>query len=239
MQRYFVSKENNNFILKDSDLHHIKNVMRLKSGDNIICVYENHSYLCSINYTKENYSITVLDNLSKDVELDKKVILYQALIKNDNFDLVVQKATEIGASIIVPTIFKRSVIKIDNNKKDSKIERYNKIVKEASEQSHRQKLPTIAQYINVKDIKLDKNTLGLMAYENNQDSYSFKNSLYELDGYQNIAVVIGPEGGFEQDELDYLLSVGFKSISLGKRILRSETAAIYALSVISYYLEGK
>ena len=238
MQRYFVKKENDKLILNESDLHHIKNVMRLKSNDKIICVFDNKSYLCSISYTKDDYNITILDNLSKDVELPKSVILYQALIKNDNFDLIVQKATELGIKEIVPTIFKRSVIKIDNNKQDNKIIRYQKIAKEASEQSHRQVIPSIHNYMNVKDIILDDNTLGLMAYENNQNVYSFKDNLNDIDKYDNIAIVIGPEGGFEKDEVDYLEKIGFKSISLGKRILRSETAAMYALSVISFVLEG-
>ena len=176
MQRYFVKKENDKLILNESDLHHIKNVMRLKSNDQIICVFDNKSYLCSITFSRDDYNITILDNLSKDVELPKNVILYQALIKNDNFDLVVQKATEIGISTISPTIFKRSVIKIESNKQDNKINRYNKIVKEACEQSHRQKLPVVTNYINVKDIKIDDKTLGLVSYENNQNYHSFSDN---------------------------------------------------------------
>lgn len=239
MQRYFVSKENDKFILSSSDLHHVKDVMRIKNEGQIICVYNNQSYLCSINYFDNAYQINVIEEITKDVELNKKVILYQAVIKNDKFDLVIQKATELGVTDIVPTVFSRSVVKVDDSKKDNKLNRYEKIVKEACEQSHRLVLPTIHNYQKVKSINLDENTLGLIAYENNGDYASFANALKNVDKCDNIAIVIGPEGGFSNDEVDYLVKQGFKNISLGKRILRSETASMYALSVIAFYLESR
>ena len=239
MQRYFVSKENENFILSNSDFHHVKDVMRIKNDGQLICVYENKSYLCSINYFENGYKINVIEEITKDVELNKKVILYQAVIKNDKFDLVIQKATELGVTDIVPTIFSRSVVKVDDSKKDNKLNRYEKIVKEACEQSHRLVLPMIHNYQKVKTIKLDEDTLGLIAYENNGDYASFKNALLDVDKYNKVAIVIGPEGGFSNDEVDYLVKNGFKNISLGKRILRSETASMYALSVLSFYLESR
>ena len=239
MQRYFVRKENEKLILDSNDFHHIKDVMRIKDGGNIICVYDNKSFLCEIHYSNSQYQITEIEEITKDVELPKKVILYQALIKNDKFDLVIQKATELGASDIVPTVFARSVVKVEENKKDNKLIRYEKIAKEACEQSHRQVIPNIRDFINVCKITLDENTLGLMAYENNGDYKSFYNALENVGNYQNIAIVVGPEGGFAPNEVEYLKKIGFKSISLGKRILRSETASMYALSVVSHYLEGK
>ena len=239
MQRYFVEKINEKFILSDSDFHHIKNVMRVKNNENIVCVFDNHSYLCKINYTATSYELEVVEEISKDVELTKQVILYQALIKNDKFDLVIQKSTELGVSKIVPTIFSRSVVKVDESKKDNKLSRYEKIVKEACEQSRRQSLPFIDNYIKVKSIKLDDDTLGLIAYENNGDYKSLSNALNELDKYKKVAIVIGPEGGFSDDEVAYLQSIGFKNVSLGKRILRSETASMFLLSVIAHYIEGR
>ena len=238
MQRYFVNKIDNEFILSDSDFHHIKNVMRIKNNGNIICGYDNHSYLCEITYFNDSYKIGICEEITNDVELNKQIILYQALIKNDKFDLVIQKATELGVSSIVPTIFSRSVIKVDDSKKDNKISRYEKIVKEACEQSHRQILPTIQNYIKVKNITLDDDTLGLIAYENNGIINSLYNELKNIDKYQKIAIVVGPEGGFSDDEVSYLKQVGFKSVSLGKRILRSETASMFLLSVLSHYIEG-
>lgn len=239
MQRYFVNKENDKFILSSSDLHHVKDVMRIKNEGQLICVYNNQSYLCSINYFDNDYQIRVIEEITKDVELNKKVYLYQAVIKNDKFDLVIQKATELGVTDIIPTIFSRSVVKVDDSKKDNKLNRYEKIVKEACEQSHRLVLPTIHNYQKVKTITLDEDTLGLIAYENNGDYASFNNALKDVDKYNKIAIVIGPEGGFSNDEVDYLVKQGFKNISLGKRILRSETASMYALSVIAFYLESR
>lgn len=236
MQRYFVNKENEEFILQDSDFHHIKDVMHIKNNGQIICIYDNKSYLCSITYNKNSYQIKVLNDISKDAECSKQIILYQALIRNEKFDLVVQKATELGVSEIVPTSCQRSVIKIENNKENDKLNRYNKIIKEASEQSHRQVLAKCNRYTTIKDIKLDKDTLGILAYENETDKLSLKDSLNNLNSYQKIALVIGPEGGFTIDEITYLLNIGFKSVSLGKTILRSETAAIYLLSVVNYVL---
>ena len=152
---------------------------------------------------------------------------------------VIQKATELGVSDIVPTIFSRSVVKVDNSKKDNKLARYEKIIKEACEQSHRQVLPSIHQYINVKNITLNKDTLGLICYENNGDTSTLKKALDNVDLFDKIAIVVGPEGGFSQDEVNYLTNIGFLNVSLGKRILRSETAAFFALSIVSHYLEGK
>ena len=239
MQRYFVSKVNDKFVLSDNDFHHIKNVMRIKNNDHIVCVYDNHSYICQINYIANNYELNIIEEITKDVELNKQVILYQALIKNDKFDLVIQKSTELGVSTIVPTVFSRSVVKVDDSKKDNKLFRYEKIVKEACEQSRRQSLPFIDNYTKVKNIKLDDDTLGLIAYENNGDYKSLSNALNELDKYNKVAIVIGPEGGFSEDEVSYLQSIGFKNVSLGKRILRSETASMYLLSVLAFYIEGK
>ena len=238
MQRYFVNKKNDKFILTDLDFHHIKDVMRIKSNGEIICVYDNKSYLCTITYNNSSYDIKIVNECDNDVELSKDVILYQAVIKNEKFDLVVQKACELGVKEIVPTIFERSVVKVDNKNIENKLTRYNKIIKEACEQSHRQLLANIRPFINLKNIKEDDETLKILAYENNNDQHSLKNILNKIDNYKRIAIVIGPEGGFTIDEVNYLLSIGFISVSLGKRILRSETASIALLAIIASYLEG-
>ena len=238
MQRYFVKKVNEQFQLLENDFHHIKDVMRIKDKGEIICIYNEQSYLCQIRYLNHSYKIEMIKELNQNTELCKKVILYQALIKNDKMDFIVQKATELGVSDFYPTIFSRSVIKVDKDKEDSKRNRYEKIAKEACEQSHRQVLPNIHTPISIKDIILEENTLGLMAYENNQIKNSFSCALKNLSHYDKIAVIIGPEGGFSENEVQSLIEKGFQSISLGKRILRSETAALYTLSVIAYYLEG-
>jgi len=239
MQRYFTKKLNNKIVLEESDFHHIKDVMRIKDNGQIVCVFDNKSYLCKINYVNNTYDISVIEEISNDIELTKKVILYQALIKNDKFDLVIQKACELGVSEIVPTMCERSIIKVDSKAIESKISRYEKIIKEACEQSERQELPTLNRFIDLKDITLDDNTLGLLAYERDNNYQSLAPVLSEIDKYNKVALVIGPEGGFSNKEVKLLEDKGFRMVSFGKRILRSETAAMYGLAVIGHYIEGK
>ena len=239
MQRYFIIKNNDKYRLQDGDFHHIKDVMRLKSGDNIILVFDGISYLGTINYDKNDYKLTLISKLDIKTEIEKKVILYQALIKNDNFDLVVQKACEIGVTDFYPVMMERCVIKINDDKKIDKINRYKKIIKEASEQSHRQKEMVIHDFINIKNINKNDNELGFVAYENNDDFYIFSKKLEDVNKYDAISMIIGPEGGFSNDEIKLLENKGFINVSLGRRILRSETAAINSMSIICHYIEDR
>ena len=239
MQRYFTTKKNEKMILEDGDFHHIKDVMRIKSGEQIICVCENKTYLCNIIYDNKEYDINIIKEIDNKTELKKKVVLYQALIRNENLDLVIQKACELGATDFYPTIFNRNVVKITNDKKENKLNRFRKIAKEAAEQSHRESLMEIHDFIDVNDIKKDKDELALLAYENNKDIYILEKSLNNINDYNKISIVIGPEGGIDNNEVNNLMNKGFVNVSLGKRILRSETAAMFSLSLISFYLEGK
>ncbi len=238
MQHYFVKKENNNFRFNYNDFHHVKDVMRLKNNDEIICIFENKSFLCNILYTNNDYKINVIKELENDNELPIDIILYQALIKNDKFDLIIQKACELGVKEIYPLITSRSVVKIDKDNLNKKIMRYEKIVKEAAEQSTRLVCPSINEPINIKDIEIEKDTLPIIAYEKDQNVFSLQNILKDVKSYKKVAIVIGPEGGFSIEEINMLLNKGFKEVSLGKRILRAETASFFAISIISHYIEG-
>ncbi len=238
MQHYFVDKKNQNFYFKDCDFHHVKNVMRIKNMGEIVCIYDKKKYLCQIEYVANSYHIHILHEIEETKELKIDIILYQALIKNDKFDLVIQKATELGVAGIVGLICNRSIIKIDEKNMPSKIQRYQKIIKEACEQSTRSIIPSFLNYCHIKDIVLEKDTLGLIAYEKNKETESFVEKLKNLSKYKKIALVIGPEGGFEPSEVEALIAKGFHSISLGNRILRSETAAIASLAILSHYIES-
>lgn len=238
MQHYFVKKINHQFILEDTDFHHVKNVMRMKSKDQLVCIYNQKSYLCEINFSTTSYTISMIKELDESKELPIAIELYQALIKNDKFDFIVQKATEIGVAKIIPTICARSIVKVDKAKQVNKLQRYQKIMKEACEQSRRTFIPQMSGYCNLKDIYLDNDTLGIIAYENQNQPQTFHHVLKELKNYKKVAIVIGPEGGFVENEIKLLIQKGFHCVSLGNRILRSETAAIYALSVVAYTLEG-
>lgn len=238
MQHYFVKKVNDQFVLDDADFHHVKNVMRMKSKDQLVCIYNQKSYLCEINFSPVSYTISVIQELEESKELPIAIELYQALIKNDKFDFVVQKATEIGVSKIIPTICARSIIKVDATKQENKLQRYQKIMKEACEQSRRTFIPQMSSYCYFKDIKLDSDTLGILAYENQNQPQTLNLALKDIKNYKKVAIVIGPEGGFEENEVRSLMQKGFHCVSLGNRILRSETAAIYAMSVVAYTIEG-
>ena len=170
----------------------------------------------------------------------KNITLFFALAKGDKNDLVIQKATEIGVKNIVLIETKRCVAKMnDDSKQAHKFDRYMKIMKEASEQSHRLDIPNI--YGVYKINKIPGNLLPVnkfVAYEKEQgNTDSFYKDLMQIDLDSSIGIMVGPEGGFEKEEVEYLNSIGFKNASLGNRILRTETAAIYAMSVISFLLE--
>lgn len=236
MQYYFVSQKEGKFQLTKEDYHHVKNVMRLKENDHLVCVYEQKKYLCAIHYIKDSYWFETLNEMEPTKELPLQIELYQALIKNDKMDWVIQKVTEIGVTKIIPMMCKRCIVKIEENKQETKLIRYQKIIKEACEQSHRSVMPAISEFIDLKDIQLEKNTLGLVAYEQEMQMKDWT-SLIQPQVHQKIAILIGPEGGFEKEEIELLKNKGFHCISLGSRILRSETAAIYACSVLAHHLE--
>lgn len=239
MQYYFVTQKEQQFILSDNDFHHLKNVMRMKENDHIVCIFKQKSYLCAIHYHKNSYTIEVIKELESIQELPIQIELYQALIKNDKFDFVIQKATEIGVFKIIPVICEHSIIKADLDKQQNKLQRYQKIIKEACEQSRRTFLPTITSFMMIKDIQLDQDTLGLVAFENEKIQHSLKIPLSKIHQYKKVAIVIGPEGGFSKNEITLLMNKGFQCVSLGSRILRSETAAIFACSVLAYHIENK
>ena len=233
MQRYFAQIKDNNVYLTKEDEHHILNVIRSKVGDKIEVVDNGNLFLCEIISLKP-LSIKVVKNIDEDSELKNDITLYYCLSKGDKNDLVIQKSTELGVKRIVLVSSKRCVVKYDNKNIENKIFRFYKIAKEAAEQSHRLIIPKIEGPFDLRKLKdvIKENNL-FVAYEENKLDKAF-----EVDkNMDSIGILIGPEGGLELEEINCLNSIGFKCVSLGKRILRTETAAIYALSVISNNLE--
>ena len=212
MQKYFISDDDfkNNKITSD-DVFHISNVMRYKAGDKILIGNNKKVFLAKINeITKSYVTYEIIEEKIGNTELPVFISIYQGYPKGDKLDDIIKHSTELGVSEIIPTLMKRSVFKLEEKKKDSKLTRFRKIAKEAAEQSERLIIPKIPDII-IKQLK-----------ENDK-----------------VAIVIGPEGGIDETELNYLLSQGFIPASLGPRILRTETAPLYALSAISYELELK
>lgn len=237
MQRYFASKENEKINLNDGDIHHILHVMRMKENEHIEVVIDSHLY--DVIITKTNpLELKINYEISSDSELPHDVTLFYVLAKGEKNDLVVQKATELGVKRIVLLTSERCIIKWDNKEIGKKIDRLAKIAKEASEQSHRLIVPEILGVHPLSDIpsSLLAKT-NLFAYEKEAGKVD---ELYEIldKNKSDVSALVGPEGGFSEKEAEMVISkYGFIPVSLGKRILRSETAAIYALSVIGYSLE--
>ena len=236
MQRYFARKERDYIVLDEGDVHHVLNVMRNKKGDEIEVVADSKLYACVIESTNP-LTIKINYEIPQNSELDRDLTLFFALAKGDKIEFVIQKATELGAKKIVLVKTERCVVKFDEKTFANKLLRFNKIAKEASEQSHRLMIPEIVGVIDIKNIP---NSLladvNLLAYEKEAGSTSSFLEGYKKD--KTLSVMIGPEGGFSEDEVNLLVNkYNFVPVSLGKRILRTETAAVYALSVLSFLME--
>ena len=236
MQRYFAEIINNKVMLGDDDVHHLLHVMRARTKDEIEVV-DNGKLYSAIITSINPLTIEVNYQIPSDSELPNKMTLFFALAKGDKIDFVVQKATELGATRIVLIKTERCVVKFDEKDISKKLERFHKIAKEASEQSHRLTIPEVVGVYDLKKIPTALlEDVNLLAYEKKAGSTA---SFYdEIKTNQSTSIMIGPEGGFSEEEVQYLeKEYGFKSVSLGKRILRTETAAVYALSVIGFLLE--
>ena len=235
MQRYFAKLINNKVILDDGDVHHLLHVMRNKKGDEIEAVIDAKLYNCIIEEISP-LSIKINYEIPGNNELPVDVTLFFALAKGDKIDLVVQKATEIGATKIVLLKTERCVVKLEEKNVEHKLERFRKIAKEASEQCHRLVVPEVVGVVDIRNIPSSLLAdVNLLAYEKVAGETK---DILSLVNNKSVSVMIGPEGGFSEEEVKLLKDkYGFQLISLGKRILRTETAAIYALSVISCLLE--
>jgi len=222
MQQYFCENKLNIGQIIDLDkeiLYHTKKVLRKDDGY-IFRMADSTGTIYELELIGDKGK--VIKDTKEDNELKTSITVIMSLIKNDKFDLTIQKLTELGVKRIVPYYSNRCVVKPSN---DKKIERLKKIVKEAAEQSHRNIIPEITDYTTFKDIDRYKSKYNYIAYEKEEDSS-------QLSFDDSVTIVIGPEGGFEVEEVNAFKDKGFKSISLGKRILRAETAAIYLTSII-------
>ena len=236
MQRYFAKLIDTEHVkLEPEDEHHLLHVMRMRQGDEIEVVANGVLYLCNIGSTNP-LTIYVVHEIETDVELNVDVTLLFALTKGDRTDLVVQKATELGVKRIALIQSERTVVRYEEKDIAKKCARYQKIMKEASEQSHRLIVPEMMGIFNLK--KLPKEVFSDLNYVGYEKDASDVNGMFaNFDKKKSITILIGPEGGFSEEEINNLVKQGFIRTSLGKRILRAETAAMYALSVIGYLLE--
>lgn len=234
MQRYFARIDQEKVILDDGDIHHLLHVMRAKKNDDIEIVACGSLYLAKVVQTNP-LLIRVISSLKQNSELPFDVTLIFPLAKGEKIELVLQKATELGVKNIILVNTRYCVVKMDDSSFKKKSERYLKILKEASEQSHRLTIPNLYGVVDIDHLpRIAISKQNFVAYE----KLSEQGKIFPFASKKSsVSFCVGPEGGFAEEEIQSLAKQGFSPISLGGRILRCETAAIYGLSVIGYYLE--
>ena len=247
MPKFFIKTENLKEIkeiwITGSDVNHIKNVLRKKIDDKInICNSDTQkNYECVIKNIEENKIVCkILDEVKSLAESNLNITIFQGLPKSDKMELIIQKATELGVKTIVPVITKRTVIKLKDKDKQNKVDRWRKIAEVAAKQSGRDIIPTIENIINIADIKFDEFDKIFVLYEN-EEKISIKDEIEQLKNDNkeelNIGIVIGPEGGFAESEIEQLrLNQNVSVVTLGKRILRTETVALVVSGILMYEL---
>lgn len=244
MHKFFTAKENfseDKAKILGDDVKHLYKVLRLNEGDNIVlnnCIGE--EFLGKINtITKTEVIVDIEEKLEINNESDVKIYLFQGLPKSQKMDLIVQKGTELGILEFIPTITERVDIKLKGDFK--KLDRLNRIALEAAKQSKRTIIPKVSNPINFNEAieRLKEMDLILVPYEN-QEGFGIKNLMSNLKEEKNniktIGILVGPEGGFEYSEIEKLKENGAQIITLGKRILRTETAGFVCASLINYEL---
>lgn len=246
MPRFFIKEnqiQNNKITIIGEDVNHIKNVIRKQIGDIIeICNQDNEqSYKCEIEKIEEKQITTKIIEELKAQESNIKVDIFQGLPKAEKMELIIQKSVELGANAIIPVNMKRCVVKLDSKSEEKKIERWQKISESAAKQCGRNNIPEVKHLVNIKDIcnKIKDYDAMIVAYENEKEN-TLKQELTKLKNKQKnlkIGIVIGPEGGLEENDVKLLKESGAKIITLGHRILRTETVALNMLSIIMYELE--
>jgi 16S rRNA (uracil1498-N3)-methyltransferase len=238
MQRYFINELHQNtehILIQGNDFHHMKHVMRMVPGDQVILNDRSGiAYLAVLEgYAQDTARLKRLEQLQEKSELN--VTIAQALIKRDGMELAIAKATEFGAKAIIPTAFSRSIVKIDDSETAvKKTIRYQTIAKEAAEQCQRNHVPLIKEPLKLKELPFADYDHIWVAYEASKPEDTLARAIESAKSDESILVIIGPEGGIEASEIAFLKTQGAKIVDLGVRILRSETAAIYLLSVLAY-----
>lgn len=247
MSKFFVKSEkirDNEIIIDTEDVNHIKNVLRKSVGDTIlVCDYEkNLNYTCKIKeVSKKEILCEMISQEKSENESNIQIDVFQGLPKADKMELIIQKGTELGVNSFIPVLFKRSVVKIEEKDQNKKITRWQKIAEVAAKQSGRDRIPIVKNVENVKNIcQLFENyDIVLVAYEN-ENQNGLKEILKSLSSRKSIkiAIIIGPEGGIDPNEIQMFENAGARIVTLGKRILRTETVCLAMVAIINYELES-
>lgn len=226
-----------------ADVNHVKNVLRMRAGEQIAVVEEQagRKYICEIReMTPETVFCNIISIENERTELPARIFLFQGLPKGDKMELILQKAVELGCFEVIPVICKRCVVKLEEKKKKSRVQRWQAVAEAAAKQSGRLVIPGVHDVMTFSEALSYAADMDvrLIPYERATDMAETKKFLDSVKNARRIAVFIGPEGGFEEAEIEEAKKAGAVPVTLGRRILRTETAAITAVSWLMYLLEG-
>ena len=226
-----------------NDVNHIKNVLRMRQGETIlISAGDNLEYTCLVSEMEAEEVIADISYVQEvGMELPSKIYLFQGLPKADKMELIIQKAVELGAYSVVPVSTRRCVVKLDNKKAEKKVSRWQQIAESAAKQSKRMLVPEVHSVMTFKEALVYAKELDvlLIPYELAKGMKETKELIRSIEPGKSIGVFIGPEGGFEEQEVADAMEAGAKPITLGHRILRTETAGLAVLSVLMFQLEDE
>ncbi len=243
MFNFFVTRDNRHcdrFIIGGDDYNHIKNVLRMGVGDRFLVSCEGISSLCELeSFDLNTITAKIIEENYQNTNLPVKIYLFQGLPKSDKMELIIQKAVELGVEKILPVEMKNCVVKLDGKKKAQKQTRWQAISESAAKQSKRSVIPEVCEVLSYGDAMKLASTLDLMLvpYENKEGMAATKEALSLIKSGMTVGILIGPEGGFDGSEIEAAKNIGGKIISLGSRILRTETAAITAAAMCMLHIE--
>ena len=227
MQHFFVSPEQvkeEKIYVEGGDVNHMKNVLRMKTGEELtVNDGEGSQYLCAVEFYEADMAVLkILEKKQDESELASKIYLFQGLPKQDKMELIVQKSVELGAYQVIPVVTKRAVVKLDAKKAKKKVERWQQIAVSAAKQAGRGIIPEVGEVCTYAQALKQAEELDVVL----------------IPPGQSVGIFIGPEGGFEEEEVALAMKTGANPVTLGKRILRTETAGLTMLSVLMFHLEG-
>ena len=246
MQHFLVSPEQvreEKIYVEGSDVNHMKNVLRMKTGEELtIGDGDGWLYLCVVESYEEDMAVLkILEKKKDESELPSKIYLFQGLPKSDKMEWIIQKAVELGVHQVIPVATKRAVVRLEGKKEVNKQRRWQAISESAAKQSKRMQIPTVHMPVTFQQAlaMMAESDVRLMPYENAEGMEGTRRILESIEPGESIAVLIGPEGGIDEAEVEMAMKEKVEPITLGKRILRTETAGMTVLSILVYLLEGR
>lgn len=244
MHHFFVTPQQisgDKIRIEGGDVNHMKNVLRMKLHEKAeISDGESRTYLCEVEAYEEDVAVLhILEEMEADTEPASKLYLFQGLPKSDKMELIVQKAVELGVYQVIPVAMKRSVVRLDDKKASKKADRWNSIAESAAKQAGRSRIPEVTMPLSYNEaLKMaEELDVTLLPYELAGGMEVTREVIHQIKSGQSVGIFIGPEGGFEPEEVDAAVSMGAKVITLGRRILRTETAGLATLAVLMFELE--